>query len=113
MKYHEEYPLYDFDKHKGYPTLAHRLLLHKIGPCPIHRVSYKPVSDAMQLHGGNISTKAVEDCVSGVDDSNTVKNTKKKVKGKKRNHSDTSTSIPSQIDDTDGSLKKLKKSTKN
>jgi ribonuclease HII len=41
MYYHEVYPLYQFHKHKGYPTELHRDLLSKYGPSPIHRLSYK------------------------------------------------------------------------
>ena len=42
---HLEYPLYGFDKHKGYPTKVHIQALQKHGPCPEHRQSYKPVRD--------------------------------------------------------------------
>ncbi len=35
---------YMFEKHKGYPTLLHRQILEKIGPCPIHRMSFKYTS---------------------------------------------------------------------
>ena len=44
---HEQYPEYGFDKHKGYPTRAHREILISIGPCPEHRRSYAPVRDAL------------------------------------------------------------------
>ena len=39
-KYAEEYPMYGFDKHKGYGTSAHREALLKYGPCPYHRKSF-------------------------------------------------------------------------
>jgi len=39
-KYHKIYPRYNFDKHKGYPTAGHRMILKKIGPSPIHRKSF-------------------------------------------------------------------------
>lgn len=39
-KYHKIYPQYGFNKHKGYPTEAHRLVLRKIGPAAIHRKSF-------------------------------------------------------------------------
>ena len=38
-----EYPGYGFEKHKGYVTKAHKEALLKLGPCPIHRKSFKPV----------------------------------------------------------------------
>lgn len=44
---HEQYPEYGFDKHKGYPTKAHREILSQVGPCPEHRRSYAPVREAL------------------------------------------------------------------
>ena len=38
------YPGYGFAGHKGYPTVAHREALIRLGPCPIHRRSYAPVA---------------------------------------------------------------------
>ena len=38
--YHEQYPQYLFAQHKGYGTAAHRELILKHGPCPIHRRSF-------------------------------------------------------------------------
>lgn len=35
-----EYPLYDFEKHKGYGTKAHYEMLKEHGPCVIHRRSF-------------------------------------------------------------------------
>lgn len=35
-----KYPLYGFEKHKGYGTKAHYEMLKKYGPCVIHRRSY-------------------------------------------------------------------------
>jgi len=40
---HVEYPHYAFDRHKGYPTAAHRAALKQFGPCPHHRRSFAPV----------------------------------------------------------------------
>ena len=36
----EEYPGYGFAQHKGYGTKAHYEALHKLEPCPIHRLSF-------------------------------------------------------------------------
>lgn len=44
----KKYPKYKFEIHKGYPTKLHRKLLKKYGPCPIHRLSYKPVKKVMK-----------------------------------------------------------------
>lgn len=38
---HERYPGYGFDKHKGYPTKAHREAIQQLGPCAIHRLSFQ------------------------------------------------------------------------
>ena len=40
LKMAEEYPGYDFDIHKGYGTKAHYQALAKLGPCPIHRMTF-------------------------------------------------------------------------
>lgn len=38
-----KYPGYSFSRHSGYPTKAHKEALKNIGPCPIHRKSFKGV----------------------------------------------------------------------
>ncbi len=40
---HQTYPKYSFHRHKGYGTKIHRQALAKHGPCPAHRMSYRPV----------------------------------------------------------------------
>ncbi len=37
------YPGYLFSKHKGYGTPEHQAALAELGPCAIHRMSFKPV----------------------------------------------------------------------
>jgi ribonuclease HII len=44
-----EYPGYGFSKHKGYGTPEHQEALKRLGPCAIHRRSFKPVQIAMDL----------------------------------------------------------------
>ena len=40
----EKYDIYNFKKHKGYPTKEHIELLNKYGPIKgLYRYSYKPV----------------------------------------------------------------------
>jgi ribonuclease HII len=34
------YPLYRYDKHKGYPTKEHRELIIRYGPSPVQRLSF-------------------------------------------------------------------------
>lgn len=41
--YHLTYPEYGFDRHKGYCTEEHMLMLNRFGPCPIHRKSWGKV----------------------------------------------------------------------
>lgn len=41
--FHQKYPLYGFDRHKGYPTRAHKEAISKNGPSPIHRLTFKGV----------------------------------------------------------------------
>lgn len=40
------YPEYEFEKHKGYPTKTHKETLKKIGPCPLHRMSFSGVKES-------------------------------------------------------------------
>ena len=40
LEYAEQYPEYQFEKHKGYGTKAHREALLEYGPCPVHRLSF-------------------------------------------------------------------------
>ncbi len=37
------YPTYGFARHKGYGTRFHQAALQSIGPCHIHRQSFKPI----------------------------------------------------------------------
>jgi ribonuclease HII len=41
----KQYPEYGFAAHKGYSCRAHFDALHRFGPSPIHRQSFKPVRD--------------------------------------------------------------------
>jgi ribonuclease HII len=45
LQYHKTFPQYDFDRHKGYPTRAHRDAIKTFGCCPIHRKSFKGVKE--------------------------------------------------------------------
>lgn len=45
---HDQYPVYDFARHKGYGTHAHMRALEAHGPCPCHRRSFAPVRDALE-----------------------------------------------------------------
>lgn len=45
--YHDKYPQYGFQKHKGYPTQEHIRKLNVYGPCEIHRKSFQRVSSLL------------------------------------------------------------------
>jgi len=38
---HEEFPMYNWNKNKGYPTKEHRDAIKKYGPSKYHRISFK------------------------------------------------------------------------
>jgi ribonuclease HII len=40
---HERFPVFGFDRHKGYPTADHLERLRRFGPCAEHRRSFGPV----------------------------------------------------------------------
>ncbi|MBE0685536.1 MAG: ribonuclease HII [Anaerolineaceae bacterium] len=39
------YPVYGFGRHKGYGTRFHQQALTENGPCPIHRMSFRPLRE--------------------------------------------------------------------
>ncbi len=41
LEYHQQYPLYGFDRHKGYGTKDHIAAIKEHGYLPIHRQSFK------------------------------------------------------------------------
>ena len=45
---HAAHPEFGFDRHKGYPTAAHRAALARLGPTPHHRRSFRPVAEALR-----------------------------------------------------------------
>lgn len=49
LRYHRKYPLYRFDKHKGYGTKLHLAMLKKHGPCRLHRRSFSPIKNYCQI----------------------------------------------------------------
>ena len=44
-EYHEQYPRYEFSRHKGYGTRLHKERIREYGPCPIHRKTFKGVTE--------------------------------------------------------------------
>ena len=43
------YPGYGFSQHKGYGVAAHLEALRRLGPCPVHRRSFRPVREALGI----------------------------------------------------------------
>ncbi|MEI6147697.1 MAG: ribonuclease HII [bacterium] len=55
------YPVYGFAQHKGYGTKAHLEALLKYGPSPVHRRSFRPVTEAIRLRlSGEARTEMID-----------------------------------------------------
>ncbi|HWR39020.1 MAG TPA: ribonuclease HII [Patescibacteria group bacterium] len=48
-QYDRQYPGYGFGRHKGYGTSEHLMAIQDQGPCPIHRRSFAPVKEYLDL----------------------------------------------------------------
>lgn len=48
-KIHEEYPMYNWKKNKGYPTFEHREAIKKYGVTPYHRKSFRLLPEQLKL----------------------------------------------------------------
>jgi len=46
---HEEFPMYNWKKNKGYPTVEHREAIKKYGPCKYHRMSFRLLPEQLEL----------------------------------------------------------------
>ena len=46
---HEEFPMYHWNKNKGYPTREHRDAIRKYGSCKYHRQSYRLLPEQLKL----------------------------------------------------------------
>lgn len=46
---HEEFPMYNWKKNKGYPTKDHREAIKKYGPCKYHRMSFRLLPEQLEL----------------------------------------------------------------
>ena len=44
-EFHAQYPEYNFQRNKGYPTADHRRAIERFGPCSIHRRTFKGVRE--------------------------------------------------------------------
>lgn len=48
-KIHEEYPMYNWKKNKGYPTMEHREAIKKYGTTKYHRMSFRLLPEQLKL----------------------------------------------------------------
>lgn len=46
---HEEFPMYNWKKNKGYPTKEHRDAIRVFGPCKYHRTSFRLLPEQLRL----------------------------------------------------------------
>jgi ribonuclease HII len=46
---HEEFPMYNWKKNKGYPTKEHREAIRKYGPTKYHRMSFRLLPEQLTL----------------------------------------------------------------
>jgi len=49
---HEEYPMYNWKKNKGYPTMEHREAIRKYGITKYHRKSFRLLPEQMEIDFG-------------------------------------------------------------
>lgn len=42
---HAKWPEYGFAQHKGYGTKLHMATVRRLGPCPIHRLTFRPLPE--------------------------------------------------------------------
>lgn len=48
-KIHEEFPMYNWKKNKGYPTKEHREAIRKYGPTKYHRMTFRLLPEQLSL----------------------------------------------------------------
>jgi ribonuclease HII len=56
LRYHDDFPRYGFDRHKGYPTKAHKAAIAAHGPCRIHRRTFRGVLEYIDGPSSDPST---------------------------------------------------------
>ena len=57
LQLHAQFPVYGFDRHKGYPTAEHRQMLKQHGACQWHRRSFAPVARVLAAAGGRAAPR--------------------------------------------------------
>ena len=46
---HQEYPQYDWDNNKGYPTAKHRAAITQFGDTPYHRKTFRLLPNQLKI----------------------------------------------------------------
>jgi ribonuclease HII len=59
-RYHRRFPEFGFDHHRGYGTAGHWEVLVRLGPTPIHRLSFRGVADPRPKDVQIVADDAVE-----------------------------------------------------
>ncbi len=49
---HREFPYYEWQKNKGYPTKKHRAAIKEHGPCRYHRMTFRLLDEQLELDFG-------------------------------------------------------------
>lgn len=69
VKLHRRYPEFGFDQHKGYGTAEHMETIDRLGPTPVHRLSFAGVGQAALPGFGAVSAVRVSDVSEASTDS--------------------------------------------
>lgn len=49
LQIHQQYPMYQWNKNKGYPSKEHRQAIREYGTCPYHRLTFNLLGDSAQM----------------------------------------------------------------
>ncbi len=49
LEIHREFPGYDWNRNKGYPTKKHRAAIKKLGPTKYHRMTFRLLDEQLEL----------------------------------------------------------------
>jgi len=49
LEAHEEFPMYNWARNKGYPTKEHRAAIREYGPCKYHRMTFRLLPEQLKL----------------------------------------------------------------
>ncbi|HXJ64005.1 MAG TPA: ribonuclease HII [Actinomycetota bacterium] len=67
-RYHRRFPQFRFDSNRGYGTRHHWDTLVRLGPTPIHRLSFKGVADPKPLPGRELPEELDPETLAALDE---------------------------------------------